>query len=61
MRSELRMVEQFGTHLADGPTAAAYELASIEPLLSASGEIVLDFSGGQIVTIINSFTQNAAA
>ena len=56
MRSELRMVEQFGTHLADGPTAAAYELATIEPLLLAPGEIVLDFSG---VRSANSSFMNA--
>lgn len=45
MNMELRLAEEFGSHLADGPKAAAYRSEKIEPLLLAPGDIVLDFAG----------------
>lgn len=44
MTTELRLAEELGAHLADGPKAAAFRSEKIEPLLSQPGDIVLDFS-----------------
>jgi hypothetical protein len=45
MKQELSLAEEFGTHLADGATAASYRMARIEPYVGMCDEIVLDFSG----------------
>lgn len=44
MTTELRLADEFGAHLADGPRAAAFRSEKIEPLLEQPGDIVLDFS-----------------
>jgi anti-anti-sigma regulatory factor len=45
MKQELSLVEDFGTHLADGAEAANYRTRRIEPYLGMGGEVVIDFTG----------------
>ena len=45
MKQELSLAGEFGPHLADGATAAAFRLTRIEPYVGMCDEIVLDFGG----------------
>ena len=45
MKLELSLLETFGSHLADGSEALNYRVAQIDPYVSISDQIVLDFSG----------------
>jgi hypothetical protein len=45
MKHELSLSDDFGTHLADGFTAASYRMSRIEPYVGICDEVVIDFSG----------------
>ena len=45
MKHELSLSEDFGTHLADGFTAAEYRRSRIEPYVGICDTMVIDFSG----------------
>jgi len=56
MNAELLLVEDFGSHLADGASAAAYRVQRVEPYMTICPEVILDFTG---VRSANSSFMNA--
>lgn len=45
MKLELSLLENFGSHLADGSEALRFRVNQIDPFVSMYDAIILDFSG----------------
>jgi ABC-type nitrate/sulfonate/bicarbonate transport system substrate-binding protein len=45
MKLELHLLEDFGSHLADGAAAAEYRMGRIEPYVQICDRVLIDFTG----------------
>jgi hypothetical protein len=45
VKLELSLLENFGSHLADGSEAYSFRITKIDPYIAMHDEVVLDFTG----------------